>query len=73
MVKCHEKVTFVLQEATFNLTNYLDMKLWQKEGSINTEIERFTVGKDRELDLLLAKHDITGTLAHIRMLQSIDL
>ena len=63
----------MLQEATFNLTNYLDMKLWQKEGSINTEIERFTVGKDRELDLLLAKHDITGTLAHIRMLQSIDL
>lgn len=49
------------------------MKLWQKEGEINKEIERFTVGKDRELDLLLAKHDITGTLAHITMLESIDL
>ena len=49
------------------------MKLWQKEGAINKEIERFTVGKDRELDVLLAQHDITGTLAHIAMLQSINL
>lgn len=49
------------------------MKLWQKEGSINKEIERFTVGKDRELDVLLAKHDVTGTLAHITMLESINL
>lgn len=49
------------------------MKLWQKEGAINKEIECFTVGKDRELDVLLAQHDITGTLAHITMLQSIDL
>lgn len=49
------------------------MKLWQKEGEISKEIERFTVGKDRELDLLLAKHDITGTLAHITMLEQINL
>ena len=49
------------------------MKLWQKDGAINKEIERFTVGKDRELDLLLAKHDITGTIAHITMLESIGL
>lgn len=49
------------------------MKLWQKEGSINKEIERFTIGKDRELDVLLAKHDVTGTLAHITMLESINL
>lgn len=49
------------------------MKLWQKEGAINKEIERFTVGKDRELDVLLAQHDITGTLAHITMLESINL
>jgi argininosuccinate lyase len=49
------------------------MKLWQKEGAINKQIEQFTVGKDRELDLLLAKHDITGTLAHITMLESIQL
>jgi len=49
------------------------MKLWQKEGAISKEIEKFTVGKDRELDLLLAKHDVTGTLAHITMLESINL
>jgi argininosuccinate lyase len=50
------------------------MKLWQKEGTeVNKEIERFTVGRDRELDVLLAKHDVTGTLAHITMLESINL
>lgn len=49
------------------------MKLWQKEGAISEEIERFTVGRDRELDVLLAQHDITGTLAHITMLESIGL
>ena len=50
------------------------MKLWQKEGTeVNKEIERFTVGRDRELDVLLAKHDVTGTLAHITMLESIGL
>ncbi len=50
------------------------MKLWQKEGTeINNEIDRFTVGRDRELDVLLAKHDVTGTLAHINMLESIGL
>ena len=50
------------------------MKLWQKEGTeVNKEIERFTVGRDRELDVLLAKHDVTGTLANITMLESIGL
>lgn len=50
------------------------MKLWQKDGvAVSKEIERFTIGKDRELDLLLAKHDVRGTLAHIQMLESIDL
>ena len=50
------------------------MKLWQKEGfEVNKEIERFTIGKDKELDVLLAKHDVTGTLAHISMLESIGL
>ncbi|XOD67402.1 MAG: argininosuccinate lyase [Flavobacteriales bacterium Tduv] len=49
------------------------MKLWQKDFQLNNEIERFTVGKDRELDLLLAPHDVVGTLAHINMLESIGL
>lgn len=49
------------------------MKLWQKDFQLNEEIERFTVGKDRELDLLLAPHDVVGTLAHINMLESIGL
>ncbi len=46
-------------------------KLWDKGKGINSRIEAFTVGKDRELDLLLAKYDVQGTVAHIQMLQSI--
>ena len=49
------------------------MKLWQKDFKIEKTIEDFTVGKDRELDLWLAKYDIQGSLAHIKMLESIDL
>ena len=50
------------------------MKLWQKENTqISKIVEKFTIGKDRELDLLLAPYDVLGTLAHITMLESIDL
>jgi argininosuccinate lyase len=48
-------------------------KLWQKDVKVNEEIDTFTVGKDRELDLLLADSDVIGSLAHIRMLESIGL
>ena len=46
-------------------------KLWEKNFEVNKEIERFTVGRDRELDLYLAKYDVLGSMAHITMLQSI--
>ena len=49
------------------------MKLWEKNYSINKEIERFTVGRDREMDLYLAKYDVLGSMAHITMLNSIGL
>lgn len=49
------------------------MKLWQKNTPLNPEVERFTVGRDRELDLLLAPYDIMGSMAHTRMLRSIGL
>ena len=48
-------------------------KLWEKNYEINSEIERFTVGRDREMDLYLAKYDVLGSMAHITMLQSIGL
>lgn len=48
-------------------------KLWQKGVSVHDEIDKFTVGMDRELDLLLAKYDVLGSLAHIKMLTSIGL
>ena len=49
------------------------MKLWSKGFEINKEIERFTVGRDREMDLYLAKYDVMGSMAHITMLNSIGL
>ena len=48
-------------------------KLWEKSVQVNQEIERFTVGLDREMDLYLAKHDVLGSMAHITMLESIGL
>jgi len=49
------------------------MKLWQKDADVNKRIETFTVGKDREMDLYLAPHDVIGTIAHTTMLESIGL
>ena len=49
------------------------MKLWEKNFEVNKEIERFTVGRDREMDLYLAKYDVLGSMAHITMLESIGL
>ncbi len=49
------------------------MKLWEKSTQVADEIDRFTVGHDRELDLYLAKYDVMGSMAHIRMLNSIGL
>ena len=49
------------------------MKLWEKNFEVNKEIERFTVGRDRELDLLLAPYDLLGSMAHITMLEHIGL
>ena len=48
-------------------------KLWEKSVQVDRDVERFTVGKDREMDLYLAPFDILGSLAHISMLQSIGL
>lgn len=49
------------------------MKLWQKDKASLKEVERFTVGKDQEMDMFLARFDVLGSLAHITMLESINL
>jgi len=49
------------------------MKLWDKGTDVNKAIEKFTVGRDRELDLLLAPYDVLGSLAHIIMLEKVGL
>src|SRR5690554_1699253 len=49
------------------------MKLWGKGIDVNEAIEKFTVGKDRELDVYLAPYDILGSMAHVTMLESVGL
>ena len=49
------------------------MKLWSKGFEPDKMIEEFTVGQDRELDLQLARYDVEGSKAHIKMLESIGL
>ena len=49
------------------------MKLWSKGFEPDKMIEEFTVGRDRELDLRLARYDVQGSMAHIKMLESIGL
>lgn len=48
-------------------------KLWEKTVTVNHDVESYTVGLDREMDLYLARYDVLGSLAHITMLQSIGL
>ena len=54
-------------------TEIMAQKLWEKNVQVNAEIDRFTVGRDREMDMYLAKYDVLGSMAHITMLESIGL
>lgn len=49
------------------------MKLWEKNVQVNRDVESYTVGRDRELDVYLAPYDVLGSMAHITMLESIGL
>ena len=49
------------------------MKLWEKGISTDKKVEKFTIGRDNELDLQLARFDVLGTMAHITMLQEVGL
>jgi argininosuccinate lyase len=49
------------------------MKLWQKNTTVSAAVEQFTVGRDKEFDLLLAPYDVLGNMAHARMLASVGL
>lgn len=49
------------------------MKLWQKNTTVSSAVERFTVGKDREFDLMLAPFDVLGSIAHAKMLATVGL
>lgn len=56
-----------------NENTFHGAKLWEKSVHVTEEIDRFTVGHDRELDLYLAKYDVLGSMAHVTMLHSIGL
>jgi argininosuccinate lyase len=49
------------------------MKLWQKNTTALQEVDRFTVGRDREFDTLMARQDVLGNMAHATMLAEIGL
>src|SRR5688572_4406811 len=50
------------------------MKLWQKENtSVSQLIEKFTVGRDKEFDMMLAEYDVQGSVAHVKMLGEVGL
>ncbi len=49
------------------------MKLWQKSTHVSSAVETFTVGNDREMDLLLAPFDVLGSIAHVMMLAEVGL
>lgn len=49
------------------------MKLWQKDKTSTKDVESFTIGRDREMDMHMARFDVLGSLAHVRMLESIGL
>jgi argininosuccinate lyase len=49
------------------------MKLWQKDKASLKEVEKFTVGNDREFDLMLAPFDVLGSIAHVMMLETVGL
>ena len=49
------------------------MKLWDKGFSTDKKIDIFTVGNDRELDLILAKYDVLGSIAHAKMLHKMEI
>ena len=50
------------------------MKLWQKENtSMSAIVERFTIGRDKEFDLLLAEYDVEGSIAHVKMLGEVGV
>ena len=49
------------------------MKIWEKGISLDKKIEKFTIGRDQEFDMLLAKYDVQASIVHVEMLQSIGL
>jgi argininosuccinate lyase len=49
------------------------MKLWQKETDVNKAVENFTVGRDKEFDMMLAPFDVLGSMAHAKMLATVGL
>ena len=49
------------------------MKLWEKSVQVDHDIEKYTIGRDREMDMYLAPYDVLGSMAHITMLNSIGM
>ena len=65
--------TFIINFAIQKFMTRMGTKLWEKSVEVDGDVERYTVGRDREMDLYLAPYDVLGSMAHIIMLESVGL
>ena len=65
--------TFIINFAIQKFMTRMRTKLWEKSVEVDGDVERYTVGRDREMDLYLAPYDVLGSMAHIIMLESVGL
>ena len=73
MIGLLSKGDLVPENFQSSIFNFHIMKLWQKNTDINKAVENFTVGNDRDFDLLLAPFDVLGNIAHAKMLATVGL
>ncbi len=66
-------IIFSSNFACTNTRTEWQQKLWEKSVTVDRDVERYTVGRDREMDMYLAPYDVLGSMAHITMLESIGL
>lgn len=67
------KTTNKYSSTTANKHKKMGNKLWEKKYSVNADVEKYTIGKDAEMDMYIAKYDVIGSMAHATMLESVGL
>ena len=71
--RARNKTTNKYRSTTANKHKKMGNKLWEKKYSVNADVEKYTIGKDAEMDMYIAKYDVIGSMAHATMLESVGL